>query len=355
MLFDRNMKEIKLDESDYIDIQNSLLAAIMKGVVVAKNTEALAFVEKAQKLATSKQIKVNEKLFLNSAIIGRLLRDAPDALKARYAWRNDVLISRYINAHIDYRLTLRSDILEILRNLGFFRILKDTNYMADCRAKGVPIPPDWAQTGTPWVSQGTLTQIILRPSPFAEVWTYSDPHKRGACIALPRGNGAVGSVAGIICQSASTGNACFWDNIKRDDPNQVIGWKGKKLVISELVDGSNLSQNCTDCHRGNNVFLVSPDDATWGKVLRGPLNGTRTLTFTTQVESSTDNTGGHPRYIPITKTPPRSGWVNTFSAGTCAGSCHEQPVVGDREMNIPPMQPAGPACAATATGCYGTP
>lgn len=350
MLFDRNMKEIKLDESSYAEIQESILAATLKDPTVAKNTELLAAVEKARVLTASKQVKFNEKLFLNSAVINRLLRDASEDLRNRYGWRNDALISRYINAHVDYRKFLSHEILELLRRLGFFRVLNDTNYMADCRAKGVPVPPDWAQTGTAWVQQGTLTQNMLSPGQFAAVWTYSDHGKRGGCVALPRGTGAVGSLAGIICQSASTGHACFWDNKKRDDPLQALGWDGKRLVISELVDGSNLSENCTGCHRGNNVFLISPDDSTWGRVLRGPLNGTRTLTFTTQVEASTDNTGGHPRYIPVTTTPPRSGWVNTFTAGDCASSCHEQPVV-----NAVGSMPPTCSNVSGVSGCYGTP
>ncbi len=223
-----------------------------------------------------------------------------------------------------------------------------TPYIDECRTRGVPIPPDWAETGTPWVFQGELTTNILDPGEFAGVWTYSHPTIRGACIALPRGTGATGTLAGFICQGTTTGHACFWDNTRRGE-STPLGWKGKTLVISELQDGSNLNENCTSCHRGNNVFLISPDDPTWQQVLKGPLNGPFTGTFTTRIESSADNQGvpPHPRYIPITTQPPRTGWENTFKAGGCAGACHELPDVAFSTSPSPRMPPL---CANAPNG-----
>ena len=115
-----------------------------------------------------------------------------------------------------------------------FKVNADTPYMADCRAQGVPIPPDWAETGTSWVDQGNLntngggTNLLQGPVD-AHVWTYTDPNVRGACVALPREDGSPGSLAGIICQSATTGKACFWDNQRKTDPTNVLGWSGKDL------------------------------------------------------------------------------------------------------------------------------
>ncbi len=249
-----------------------------------------------------------------------------------------------------------------------FNVDVDTPYMADCRVHGVPIPPDWAESGTAWVLQGNLKDgtNLLQPGQDAFVWTYSDPNVRGACVALPRGGGGPGSLAGIICQSATTGHACFWDNMLAT--NQVpgaLGWSGQTLRISQLADGSNLSGAtgvCPQCHRGDNVFLISPDDPTWRKVLTGTLSNPSTSplgpNFTTRVEASSDMTGGHPRYIPITTLPTRPGWDNTFQAGACAGSCHEQPNAGiTANLNHPSQaipQPMPPNCATSgvANNCY---
>jgi hypothetical protein len=110
----------------------------------------------------------------------------------------------------------------------------------------------------------------LGGSDYAGVFTYHDRTVRGACVALPRESGNAGSPAGIICQSATTGAACFWDNkLRSAGPSApFLGWRNLTLRIADLQDGDNLSDNCTRCHSGNNVYLVTPDDPTWGRLLR---------------------------------------------------------------------------------------
>jgi hypothetical protein len=208
----------------------------------------------------------------------------------------------------------------------------------------VPIPPDWDESGKTWQQQGPLTTKLILSGIPAVVWTYSDPAIRGACIALPRGNGAPGSAAGIICQSATTGKACFWDNKLRSDGPMAppLGWSGLTLRIGDLRDGSNLSENCTSCHRGNNVFLLSPDDPTWAKVMGRP--APLSPTFTTRVATSPSDTSlGHPRYVPVSGQP---GWSNVApspATGYC-NSCHELPA-----LTAAPAMP--PRCATSPTSC----
>ena len=106
----------------------------------------------------------------------------------------------------------------------------------------------------------------------------------------------------------------------------VINWKTQGIAISELKDATNLTESgsgtCPDCHRGNNVFLVSPDAQAWQKVIKTASLG---ATFTTRVEASTDNQGGAPRYIPVTGLAgqQRPGWANTYVPGGCGAACHE--------------------------------
>lgn len=211
----------------------------------------------------------------------------------------------------------------------------ETLYMAECRKRGVPIPPDWHRNTTAWVAHGNLKDDgynLLAPGKDAYVWTYTDPAVRGACIALPRTNGGSrGGLAGVICQSATTGNACFWDSRKRDNNNPmaqmpIVDWYNQGVSISEMKDATNLTESgsgvCTDCHRGNNVFLISPDAQAWKKVIKTANLGAN---FTTRVEASTDNQGGVPRYVPVTGIggQQRAGWTNTFNAGGCGASCHQ--------------------------------
>jgi len=250
-------------------------------------------------------------------------------------------------------------------SLVYPRAADDTDYMAFCRRGRVPIPPDWSVSTTEWQFQGNLGTgtNLLQPGINAQVWTYNDPFRRGACIALPRGGGGQrGGLAGIICQSAATGKACFWDSRKRDnnDPMKqtpVMDWASQTLKISELKDASNLTEpgsgRCTDCHRGENVFLVAPDDPTWTKVMRGPLVTTPGSKFTVRVEASPDVAGGHPRYVPVTYPTNRPDWVNTFSEGGCGGSCHER--ADDFQARGIPVTPPMPAACATGgdpANCY---
>ena len=71
--------------------------------------------------------------------------------------------------------------------------------------------------------------------------------------------------------------------------------------------------------------------------------------ITTRVEGSTDNTGGHPRYIPVTTSPPRANWLNEFRGSNC-GSCHETTA----SPGNPPMPPV---CARDGDqeNCYRAP
>lgn len=217
-------------------------------------------------------------------------------------------------------------------------ISSDTPYMAECRKRGVPIPPDWSPWSTAWVAHGNLkdsgNNLLQGNQADATVWTYTHPRVRGACIALPRGNGGGrGGLAGIICQSAATGNACFWDSRLRNNANPqaqapVLDWSTQVMRIAELKDATNITEEgsgaCPACHRGENVFIIAPDDQTWQKVMKGTDLG---ATFTTRVEGSSDVQGGKPRYVPVTGIHGQSrgdpGWANAFQGPGC-GSCHEQ-------------------------------
>lgn len=98
-------------------------------------------------------------------------------------------------------------------------VISEGNYMESCRSKGVPIPPDWKQSSSEWESHGNLKTILLTPNnldqtpvdhiSFASVWSYASSDVRGACIALGRNGGSFQ----IICQSATTGHACFGETI----------------------------------------------------------------------------------------------------------------------------------------------
>jgi hypothetical protein len=241
-------------------------------------------------------------------------------------------------------------------------VTNEDNYMESCRAKDVPTPPDWKASSSEWESHGNLKTILLTPNnlekvdeaTFASVWSYASPSVRGACIALGRSGGSFQ----IVCQSATTGYACFWGN---DPRPSSTSWTPEtaELPIASLLDPvqgfSPGTVPCTECHRGNNAFLYAPDDPTWATVLRPEHERP---TFTTRVEQSSHHgkltfgttTTTYPRFIPIGG---KSVALNNPLPTTpgCSGSCHESHLeileknhTVEGYVRIP--RPMGPKCAA---------
>ena len=243
-------------------------------------------------------------------------------------------------------------------------VISEGNYMESCRAKGVPIPPDWKQSSSEWESHGNLKTILLTPNDldqapvdhtsFASVWSYAPPQGRGACIALGRSGGTFQ----VICQSAMTGYACFWGN---DPSSPHTSWTPETAEVQTVslrdpVQGfAPGTVPCTECHRGNNAFLYAPDDPVWATVLR-PEHARPT--FTTRIEHSSDHgqlTFGaaaitYPRFIPIGgKSVTLSNPLPSTTG--CSGSCHELHVEILKKNHtiegyVRAPRPMGPHCAA---------
>ncbi len=259
---------------------------------------------------------------------------------------------------------------------------QDTNYMAQCRAAGVPIPPpivvSTSNYPTYWEYLGDLgiepgSRNLVTPGASARIYAYSDPATRGACMAILRyGNFPQ---IGLICQAADGGKACFWDNETGVQPPTPIMHPGvhPEIAITSLQDpiangagGGIRGDDCTICHRGNNAFILFPDDPVWAKALRGPLVTTPGSTFTTRVASSTDTDhAGRPRYIPIGMTNPLPGPPNPQNISGCASGCHERPDTHDNFRNllgatagtfpaIPPLLSSPPSTMPPMCGnaCY---
>jgi hypothetical protein len=172
-------------------------------------------------------------------------------------------------------------------------------YVDECRAAGVPVPPPFnyedawhERPNSKWTNNGILDITIAGSSDqIAEVFYYdsredpTDPtNPPGLCIALPRSVFPAGqtpadgppthiSLLGVICQGATTGKACFWDNgrgwlraagfdLEGVDPFWTLEF-GDGPRNTRFVGGAELGQglggNCAGCHQGENVFIVHPD------------------------------------------------------------------------------------------------
>lgn len=148
------------------------------------------------------------------------------------------------------------------------------DYIDECSLAGVPIPPTIGSAM--WQSQGfipTGEQFIVGTP--AEVRTYQSFAPDGMCIALPRyTNNALTTVQldGVICLGEATSNVCIWDNqmsgngfsfpagtmIPIGEPDLAINPAGQYMAGGFELNGGT-GGICTDCHAGENPYIIHPD------------------------------------------------------------------------------------------------
>jgi hypothetical protein len=150
---------------------------------------------------------------------------------------------------------LPAHVLKLARDRGYMPVSLTGNsgqkYIDECRLAGVPIPPTWDGGG--WTDNGALSPNFLGGN--AKVFTFQPSSPEGLCIALPRYSGDTISLLGIICMGKATGNVCFWDrsNTPVGDDVPLTGFKGGTDLLGGDV--------CSDCHAGENPFVVHPGSA----------------------------------------------------------------------------------------------
>jgi hypothetical protein len=200
--------------------------------------------------------------------------------------------------------------------------LAQSPYIRLCQEKEVPIPPKWGDPRWRKLKDDLPREITFdtggKDYSTTEVWVYSDD--KGTCMALPRID-AAGDIQllGIICQG-KTGNACFWDNIPIGSDDRITGKKTKGMDAASIQGGNELNENCTNCHRGKNAFVVHPgsslDPKMWPKI---GFDGTAEPK-PQEVKPEIGKFKGW--YTPVSK---QGGWVNKEGSLQCGSECHFMP------------------------------
>ncbi|HKO53650.1 MAG TPA: VCBS repeat-containing protein [Polyangiaceae bacterium] len=225
-------------------------------------------------------------------------------------------------------------------------------YATACAAAGVPNPPAWRSAS--WVFRGTLTgsNNFLGGSDLAEVYSYTSTSPAGVCIALPRRPSTSSTsyeLVGIICQGTVKSRSCFWDSRK----GQTITTSETSLAVPgpKFVGGAELGPNnqgvCTDCHAGENSFIIHPTSAlgsvpntiaaNWVRPLilpswpqnTGP--GSELISAGTACSSSGCHTKSAGRRFP--RLEDLSGWcsiANTATGNTMPVSAPHETVLGSK-------------------------
>ena len=128
-------------------------------------------------------------------------------------------------------------------------------YCAACLKAGVPEPPSFSSGK--WQSKGSLAKNSQFTSQnVKDILVYESAKPPGVCVALPRGEGDDIELDGVICQGKESGKACFWDNIDSSSGNRIVESDFKNMDIAKFQNGDQLDEDCTNCHRGDNVYLI---------------------------------------------------------------------------------------------------
>lgn len=293
LVLDANLEEIPLDDKNV-----NLMLESFYAVLAPKS-------DKYEKPFFDPSLDPKQRLAVRTAVLDQLFRQATPVLREKYYWRYD----RIRRAD----LFNNPDISEMLRRMGIpLRVFPETEYVRTCRAQRVPIPPNWPDAR--WVKQGPLPLVFVSARFATEVDTYRDKDVDGVCYALPRrdDSGAI-HFLGVICQSTTTGKACFWDNVLPDNATRL-----QAFDINQVANGSNLRENCTLCHRGDNAFNIHPAtalDLSRADVIAGPYTTTPRVRYAPIGQAEWINP--RPLSLPAPPVPQRS----------CTG-CHTLPDVG---------------------------
>lgn len=321
VLYDAGGNELKIDKHQVLLMQKVFMDELKPYL---NDEQQKNFIELANNFADIKQPSDVENVLFNNVLIDAMISNVKPQLQDKYfpsfrLFRHHTHRLFPISRLTDYQWIL--DLLSqrsLLDHLILIPPQETDDYIDTCRANNVPIPPDWGSTL--WKYKGVAAVDFL-DNDKTEVWAYESLTVQGACIALPRwdirpdeGINEI-SLLGIICQSKTTGKACFWDNLSKETGLRIKGGEDLTFKISDIKNGDSLGENCTQCHRGKNVFLIHPG---------------------TNLDISDDyDIDPNVRYQPVSA---QASWSNPaayteLGGGACA-SCHEIGALSGGYCNI---------------------
>jgi hypothetical protein len=262
-------KPVTPDRDFIISAQRYYVASLERQ---AQGRETLA-IERARRFVAG---LVNDEIIANSIYIDWLIENVRpddaaklDSINGALRWHYlDNIDTRKPGLDIKRRKGVASDIAEKLEAGGIKVLYKTTagggEYIRECAAAGVPVPPPVFSAG--WTNRGAISNPFLSAGARAEVMHFTSTTPPGVCLALPRykstGGGNFSNKAflfGLICLGTVSNKACFWDN-----PRGTEFERGVPVDISEFVGGVDLVANnqgvCSDCHAGENPYVVHPDN-----------------------------------------------------------------------------------------------
>lgn len=212
-----------------------------------------------------------EQVLVNAALINWLNDEVEPWDRAFIGSKNTALMSRFVgikNGEFFTRdkgpVPFNRNLMELLKREGLIVWLStktgSPEYAAECRRAGVPTPPDWGTAA--WKYVNPLSTKFISGGIAADLYVFESETPKGLCFALPRSSGNTISLLGIICLGTETSKSCFWDN-QQGKVNVPIK-KNTVEPIANFASGGDLYKGtggvCTDCHAGENPYIVHPGE-----------------------------------------------------------------------------------------------
>jgi hypothetical protein len=283
---DSEGKELKVDEALIARVQKIYLNNLSSPELAVREGGRL---DSDQITRTQNQIFsiVGDRILANALLIEKLIEQRKPQDEARYSTVNNALRWYYVlnlqknpilpDAKFRWGKGLKDDEATKLESAGMV-VFSVTNkrmpeYCDECVKAGVPVPAN--MFGKEWTNLGTFDgEEFISPSGFPELMIYVSGDPEGFCLALPRyldvsgsaPDGSSAGVFGVICLGTRTSKACFFDNPKNRlfRKNDVIDFRSNFVGGTDLV--LNAQGTCTDCHAGENPFIIHPDKKAFAKI-----------------------------------------------------------------------------------------
>ena len=283
-IWDEKGQKVKVTKQ-FIEIVQKFYLNKLKQAIESKETEVYLSKEEIDKTLKTINNEVSDDILANAIYMDWLLeKSKPKQNLSQYTMVNNAMRWEYVlkiqtngvkPENNQWSKGLKTGIAQKLEKAIGISILALTNakgeaYCKECLDKGVPVPN--SMFGSEWKYMGDIENVFISPGLKAELWVYESQNPKGICLALPRFNSDnKAELFGVICLGTETSKACFFDN-----PRGTYYKRGEQLDFKKFFLGgtdlvANAQGECTDCHAGENPYIVHPEQkvfmAVSGKIM----------------------------------------------------------------------------------------
>jgi hypothetical protein len=271
--FDPDEEYIKHAQETYINLARLSLVRPTLKQLTSKVT--------VQKIEKQIYASVADKILANALFLDWLLENGQPDRKSQMQTLNNALRWRYVTTlkqnpllpkrHIPWTKGIDRAIADRLENAGIIvsqpAEALSNEYLSNCRDLDVPVPDSIFSQG--WNNLGTYANPLSNIPGKPEIWVKYSEQPVGACIALTHADVDKDYYhLDMICLGKESTNACFFENDIPDGFGSVIqtqdlrGGRGPNKVTGGI---------CSDCHAGENPFIIHPDKAAFAALDRNKI------------------------------------------------------------------------------------